>query len=634
MGGHYGSVQVRSENRDRVKAVAEQVAREKQIHILIAPPVNGWIALFPEGNGQDDSVGKAVAEQLDEDVLHLLVHDDDIFAYWFYRDRRLIDSYWSAPGYFGEENRAREEKMAGNPELFRPLMGNKVSELAELLNRDAPHTFEHERLESFGKLLGMSNAVNAYEYLKEGERTGIKNWKQFIDVPADQIEEEANQKKQERSRIAAERKRLKAEGLLLQIDERKVDSLPRGCAAGGGFLVAWPAFRTQPGSFLLYSEPWDVPTPVTLTAPNHATLLASDSNGRRIAVTGPQSVSVWDWSHNETWSPVCEMAESNHPHAPAMSADGALLAHASQSTVVVTRIASAERLFTCPIQFRVNALAFHPSREWLVATGEAFGLLAIGEAEPWRNLYVGGKSNIHLIHASILRTKMRAIDLDEFDRQQQAAMAAAISRLAKLATRSKKSVFSDDQIEKMKRDLEKQFAESKQRLVALKEGHLPPSAPQARERVICAGFSRDGRWLWCGTNVGLNVYEWDAVPRKAGADMPPPKWAFDPPGALPNEIRTQVHAIAEVPGQGAIVFGIGTGGLYELELTNGTAREFMMNDRTIHFGLEFSADGKTLATSTCTTPRVETHRGWRDLRRAWSIWSYARFKKSSLPLAR
>ena len=215
MGGHYGSVQVRSEDGNRVKAIAEQIAREKQIHILIAPPVNGWIALFPENNGQDHSVGHAVAEQLDEDVLSLLVHDDDIFAYWYYRARQLVDSDWSAPGYFGEENREREEKMTGKPELFRPLIGDKTAKLAELLNRDAPHTFESERLDQFGKLLGISNAVNAYEYLKEGDRTGIKNWRKFIEVPADQIARETGQKKQERNKAAAERKHLKAEGLLL-----------------------------------------------------------------------------------------------------------------------------------------------------------------------------------------------------------------------------------------------------------------------------------------------------------------------------------------------------------------------------------------------------------------------------------
>jgi hypothetical protein len=118
MGGHYGSVQVRSEDRERVQAVAEQVAREKGIHILIAPPVNGWIALFPENHGQDDAVGGAVAEQLDADVLHLLVHDDDIFAYWAL-PRPAADRFvLVGPGIF----RGREpRKLWGASQISRQL---------------------------------------------------------------------------------------------------------------------------------------------------------------------------------------------------------------------------------------------------------------------------------------------------------------------------------------------------------------------------------------------------------------------------------------------------------------------------------------------------------------------------------
>ncbi|HEX5245433.1 MAG TPA: hypothetical protein VFW23_19390, partial [Tepidisphaeraceae bacterium] len=160
MGGHYGSIQIRSENRQLVTAVAEEVAKAKQIHILVAPPVNGWIALFPEGNGQDDAVGHAVAQQIDEDVLQLIVHDDDILAYWYYRAHRLIDSYWSCPGYFGEENRQKEEAMSGNPESFKHLVSEgDLTKLADLLDRESDFTFGHEHLSELGKLLKISNAV-------------------------------------------------------------------------------------------------------------------------------------------------------------------------------------------------------------------------------------------------------------------------------------------------------------------------------------------------------------------------------------------------------------------------------------------------------------------------------------------
>jgi hypothetical protein len=57
MGNFFGSVQVRSEDRDRVKAVAAQVAGATQSRMLVGPALAGWIGLYPENHGQDQSVG-------------------------------------------------------------------------------------------------------------------------------------------------------------------------------------------------------------------------------------------------------------------------------------------------------------------------------------------------------------------------------------------------------------------------------------------------------------------------------------------------------------------------------------------------------------------------------------------------
>src|SRR5262245_22998167 len=125
MGAFYGSVQVRSEDRSDVKTVAAEVARALHARILVGPVIDGWIGLYPDMNGQNGAVGPAIAEQIDADVLHLIVHDDDIFAYWLYRRGELVDSFWSLPGYFGEENRAKEDAMTGNPEAFRPILDDR-----------------------------------------------------------------------------------------------------------------------------------------------------------------------------------------------------------------------------------------------------------------------------------------------------------------------------------------------------------------------------------------------------------------------------------------------------------------------------------------------------------------------------
>jgi len=64
MGAFYGCAQVRSDDRDRVTTVAEDVARRLQTHMLVGPVLNGWIGVYPEGSGQDQRVGEAIFQAL------------------------------------------------------------------------------------------------------------------------------------------------------------------------------------------------------------------------------------------------------------------------------------------------------------------------------------------------------------------------------------------------------------------------------------------------------------------------------------------------------------------------------------------------------------------------------------------
>ena len=61
MGGHYGSVQLRTTDRAAVLAAADAVCRERGIRCLVGPALNGWVGVYPEGHGQDHSVGEQVA---------------------------------------------------------------------------------------------------------------------------------------------------------------------------------------------------------------------------------------------------------------------------------------------------------------------------------------------------------------------------------------------------------------------------------------------------------------------------------------------------------------------------------------------------------------------------------------------
>ncbi|HEY5060543.1 MAG TPA: hypothetical protein VII52_03355 [Gemmatimonadaceae bacterium] len=80
MGAFYGSIQVRSDERDGVLAVAEKVATGRGVRCLVSPVLNGWVGIYPEHYGQDDTFGAELAGKLAGLVLHMLVHDSDVMA--------------------------------------------------------------------------------------------------------------------------------------------------------------------------------------------------------------------------------------------------------------------------------------------------------------------------------------------------------------------------------------------------------------------------------------------------------------------------------------------------------------------------------------------------------------------------
>ena len=137
MGGFYGSIQVRSPDRAGLKAAAETVAAARKIRCLVGPELNGWVGIYPEGHGQDESVGQEIAGLVEADVLQVMVHDDEVMAYWLWRKHLLVDSYWSNPGILGDENVENEERRRGNAEQFREIVGDNIERLTKVLDRSA-----------------------------------------------------------------------------------------------------------------------------------------------------------------------------------------------------------------------------------------------------------------------------------------------------------------------------------------------------------------------------------------------------------------------------------------------------------------------------------------------------------------
>jgi len=247
MGAFYGSMLIRTENSGEVQNALEDVAKSIGCKFLQGPPVFGWISVFPNHRGQSDKPSIETSKRLSYDIFHLIVHDDDIFLYYFFRGGQLVDHYNSCPDYFQEVSAEVKRQCRGRPELFQDLLRKPelLRKLYTLLSADSKkYTFEEERMRKFVELLGLPNAMGSYEFLDAGEREGIKGWKQFIYIPDLRAEKAAAQNK-----IKAEKEHLQKDGVLLAEIKlpNRADLVTWGMEslASKGFIVA-PDRRKQP----------------------------------------------------------------------------------------------------------------------------------------------------------------------------------------------------------------------------------------------------------------------------------------------------------------------------------------------------------------------------------------------------
>jgi len=135
MGGFYDSIHARTESYQLIMDLLNKLAKSKGHKFYIAPVINGWISMFPKNYGHE-SLACEISRHIEADVLQMMVHDDDVFRYLYYRKSKLIDEYNSCPDYFGGKISAKEKKrLKGNPEVFRGLVGSedKLKKLRKLL---------------------------------------------------------------------------------------------------------------------------------------------------------------------------------------------------------------------------------------------------------------------------------------------------------------------------------------------------------------------------------------------------------------------------------------------------------------------------------------------------------------------
>jgi hypothetical protein len=374
MGAFFGSVHLRSDDVAGVHGALEALATRGPLRFWMAPARAGWISLYPSESGQDRTVSAELAASLAVPVLHLLLHDDDVFAYRLYRSGVIVDEYCSAPDYFEPAESAQWQATAGRPELLAALVpdGDRA-QLAAALER-APASGDAFRarwqLQRVASLLNIANVETSYEHLREGETKDIEGWQGFRHVPDLAVEKEATRRR--RAEVAADTKRLQREGRLL-FSEKARGPRPLGFAPQpvlcahprGGFLRAWCALGAPRPVEL---EWWrsDGLTPSGLRISSKVYRIRVSSSGRFLGVghaAGEWSAELVDLASGQRLATVALPSVAEHV---SFSADERLMICRSQGALLLAPTTAADQVESVPLEHGRN-VACHPSGEWLVA---------------------------------------------------------------------------------------------------------------------------------------------------------------------------------------------------------------------------------------------------------------------------
>ncbi|HEY2588796.1 MAG TPA: hypothetical protein VGI81_23845 [Tepidisphaeraceae bacterium] len=563
MGGFYNSIHIRTLDRAAVKATVKLIARSMNIRCLLGPEINGWVGVYPDVHGQKPNISRDIAQQIDADVLHLMVHDDDLLAYWLYRNRKLVDSYWSKPGYFGDENRVEEEKHCGHAEQFQSFVGDSVDKLATLLDRAADWMFESERLTALAKVLGISNTVTAYEYLTSDEREGIRGWRSFEHIPPNPATPKTVDRKAKRNARKLIRQKLTKSGNLLFHQEwNDFPQLANGFSLGPGFILGCVNPWQKSAALSELMPPLYVPQP---WQSDHNVVAGHTSGGLTVVDSGAL-LRVVDMS-SSPWKPLLELPRNASMDFAAISPDGMYIARGNQLKLDVTRIADGQRV--CEIaRVRSGRVAFHPHERWMAVTGDQLALIRFDGEPSVREMMVGGKHRL-------------------------------VEQLP-------------PEIEGQLRRRYRHNADALSILTLEKSNEIPR----------CVGFSTDGRLMWCGTDRGLRVYNWAALSRESGGTTQAEVWRFSYPDLPETDLRQQVNVIAEEVDGAGIAFGGDAARIMRLDLATGKAQMLieLPGGGSVE-SLLFSRDGTALAAHACVT-RGKGLRSMPEYTRSWEVWSY------------
>jgi WD40 repeat protein len=571
MGAFFDTVYIRGIDRPLAVDALGELAGKLNCCFLLAPEIRGWTAIY-SSREQDGNIANAIQKRLSCEVLYTLLHDSDLFCYDYYRDGDLVDEYNSRPDYFGKVSAGKRERLKGSPRELRGLLQDPADEFELrrlLMSKDDPDMFHaHKLLDGFARLLGLPNSNASYGYLMaKHDDTEIEQRADFIHIP--DLAPEKAKRAQQSAVVNLELQRLQERGILLY-SRSPAPVAPCPEAAGNGFLTLEmdpgfvkperPVYRIAGPSF----EP--EPVEVNLQAAHRGVTLSP--SGRLLAAASGRGVDVWDWENRRRLLNLeCKLPA----HVAGFTPDEAMLVTAGQA-IELFSIPDGQLIRTIPVRVYGNVCAVHPSSTILVGRSEGISI-----------------NVVDLLAGEVLKmfTLNDPSSLGAVQRMQLAAIYGAVSQ--------------------GRRKLDVQLSHW--------ESELGESAPRPEEEDVEAClteeeprallFTPDARFLICGSNKGVWVYDWQSLVASSDKNPKPlyrsqlaGQGSGQPFGFLFNlDFSSGVTDLAFDPDRNCALVACGNGQVRELELATGFERTLL----TVPSGssiqnLRLSADRTILCT--------------------------------------